>query len=179
MLHMSSNQVFRWGGLAAMISGLLSILAAIVSIAGILVPVIPGLVVAGLLIVTDVFIFFALIGFYGVQTREAGGLGLAGFILAICGILLGFVIAPLGWLLLLAGLFLFAIANQRTGVLPAWGVWLWLLGASVAILGGVLSVELLFALGMTTAAGGRAWLGSALWSWKPGSPVPSSHFEHA
>ena len=177
--HAPADQVFRWGGLAAMISGALSLLAAMVSIAGILVPVIPDLVVYVLLMVTDVFIFFALIGFYGVQHKQMGGLGLAGFILAMCGILVGFVVAPLGWLLLLAGLFLFAIANQRSGVLPAWGVWLWLLGASIAILGGVLSVSVLFALGMMTAAGGRTWLGSALWGNKTGSPVPTSPSEHA
>ena len=136
-----ADQVFRLGGLAAMISSLLSLLAAMVSIAGIFVPVVPGLVVHGLIVATDVFIFFALIGFYGVQHKEAGGLGLAGFILAMCGILFSFIVPPLGWPLFLLGLFLFAIANQRTGVLPAWGVWLWLLGAFVAIVGGVLSVS--------------------------------------
>jgi CheY-like chemotaxis protein len=174
-----ADQVFRWGGLAAMISGALSLVAAMVSIVGILIPVIPDLVVYVLLMVSDVFIFFALIGFYGVQHKEMGGLGLAGFVLGLCGILFGFVVAPLGWLLLLAGLFLFAIASQRTGVLPAWGVWLWLLGASVAILGGILSVSVLFALGMMTAASGRTWLGNALWGNKTGSPVPAGSSERA
>ena len=176
---MSANQVFRLSGLAAIISSAFSLLAAMVAIVGMVVPVIPDLVVYTLLMVNNVFIFFALIGFYGIQHRESGGLGLAGFILAVCGIVFDFIFAPLGWLLFLAGLFLFAVANERTGALPAWGVWLWLLGALVAILGGVLSVDPLFALGLMTAAGGRAWLGSALWSEKAGSPVPASHFEHA
>ena len=176
---MSAKQVFRWGGLAAIISSALSLLAAMVAIVGIVVPVIPDLVVYALLMVNNAFILFALIGFYGVQYKESGGLGLDGFILATCGILFEFIFAPLGWLLFLAGLFMFAIANGRTGALPAWGAWLWLLGAVVAILGGVLSVSLLFALGLTAAAGGRAWLGSALWSQKAGSTGPASHLEHA
>jgi CubicO group peptidase (beta-lactamase class C family) len=166
---MSANQAFRLSGLAAIISSALSVLAAMVSIVGMVVPVVPDLVVHILLMVNNAFIFFALIGFYGIQYKETGGLGLGGFILAVCGILLEFVFAPLGWLLFLAGLFSFAIANGRTGALPAWGVWLWLLGAVVAILGGILSVSLLFVLGLVTAAGGRAWLGSALWSQKMGS----------
>ena len=177
--QMSANQVFRLSGLAAIISAALSLLAAMASIVGIVVPVIPDLVVFMLLVVNNAFILFALIGFYGIQHKESGGLGLAGFILAMCGVLLDLVFAPLGWLLFLAGLSLFAIANQRTGALPAWGVWLWLLGALVAILGGVLSVSMIFALGLMTAAGGRAWLGSALWSEKTGATVPASHFEHA
>ena len=100
---MPASQVFRWSGLAAIISSAFSLLAAMAAIVGIVVPVIPDLVIYILLVVNNVFIFFSLIGFYGIQYKEAGGLGLGGFILAMCGILLEFIFAPLGWLLFLAG----------------------------------------------------------------------------
>jgi hypothetical protein len=110
------------------------------------------------------FILFALLGSYGVQTKEAQMLGLVGFILAVVGLPFTILLAPLGWLLFLVGICLFAIANMRADVLPDGGMWLWFAGALTAVPAGFLGLGILFALGLGIAACGRAWIGIALWA---------------
>jgi len=115
-----------------------------------------------LLLVADLLIFLALIGLYGVQAEETGTPGLVGFILAEIGLAVTPVLAPMGWLLFLAGLLVLAAARSRAGALPAGAMWLWFAGALLSVSAGVLGLGLLLAVGLLVSASGRAWLGRAL-----------------
>lgn len=159
-----SKDLFRLSALAAILSSGLSCLTALVSMFAVFIPGFLDLVVTGLILVTDLFIFCALVGFYGVQTKETGGLGLAGFTMAVLALPVTVLLAPLGFPLFLMGILLFAIANMRAGVLPAGGMWLWFTGAMVAIPAGFLNLRILFALGLVVIGCGRVWLGAVLWS---------------
>jgi hypothetical protein len=161
---MSTDKFFRMGAMAAVASSGFSILAAPAAIAGSLVPVLPDVVLMVLLLVADLFIFFALIGLYGVQAEKSGTTGLVGFTLAEIGLAVTPFLAPVGWLLFLVGLFALAAASSRAGVLPAGAMWLWFGGALVAVSAGLLGLGLLLAIGLLISAVGRAWLGMALWS---------------
>ena len=161
---MSTKDLFRLSALAAILSSGLAFLTALVSMFAVLIPGILDLVVTGLVWITDLFIFFALVGFYGVQTRETGGLGLAGLTLAVLAIPATVLVPPLGFPVFLMGILLFAIANMRARVLPAGGMWLWFAGAMVAVPAAFLGLRILFALGLVVIGCGRAWLGIALWS---------------
>jgi hypothetical protein len=163
---MTTNSLVRLTGLSAIASSILSYLVSVAAVASIIVPILPALVIPALMLVTDGFILLALIGFYAVQYREVGGIGLTGFILGVLGILVAVVLPPVGWLLFLTGLLLFAIASTKVGILPVGAVWLWFGGAVAAFLAGLVGFTLLFALGLSIAACGRAWLGMDLWNTK-------------
>jgi hypothetical protein len=164
---MLTDKFFRMGAMAALASSGFSILAAPVAIAGRLVPILPDPVLVVLLLIADLFIFFALIGLYAVQAEESGTTGLVGFILAEMGLAVTPFLAPVGWLLFLVGLLALAAASSRAGVLAAGAMWLWFAGALVAVSAGLAGMGFLLALGLLISAGGRAWLGLALWSGPP------------
>jgi hypothetical protein len=168
---MLTDKFFRMGAMAALASSGFSILAAPVAIAGRLVPILPDPVLVVLLLIADLFIFFALIGLYAVQAEESGTTGLVGFILAEMGLAVTPFLAPVGWLLFLVGLLALAAASSRAGVLPAGAMWLWFAGALVAVSAGLAGMGFLLALGLLISAGGRAWLGLALWSGPPTRPM--------
>ena len=159
-----SRDLFRLSALAAILSSGLAFLTAPVSMFAVFVPRFLDPVVTGLILVTDLFIFVALVGFYGVQTKETGGLGLAGFALAVLTIPVTVLLPLLGFPFFLLGLLLFAIANMRARVLPAGGMWLWFAGAMIAVPAAFLNLTILFSLGLVVIGCGRAWLGAALWS---------------
>ncbi len=159
-----SKDLVRLSALAAILSSGLSFLTALVSMFAVFFPGFLDPAVTGLVVVTDLFIFFALVGFYGVQTKESGGLGLVGFALAVLTIPATILLPSLGFPLFLVGILLFAVANMRARVLPAGGMWLWFAGAMVAVPAAFLNLTILFALGLVVIGCGRAWLGAALWS---------------
>jgi len=161
---MSANRLLRISAAAAVASSGFSILATPVAVAGTLVPVLPDLVLMGLLLVTDLLIFLALIGLYCAQVEEIGTAGLIGFVLTEVGLAVTPLAALLGYLLFLVGLLVFAAASSRAGVLPAGAMWLWFAGALISVSAGFLGLGILLAAGLLTSAGGRAWVGMALWS---------------
>jgi len=161
---MSEKTFFRLSGLAAIVSAGLSFSAAVAAILSSFVPRIPDPIVNVALLAANFFIVLALIGFFGVQQKELGTQGLVGFIMAGIGILTTFLVPFIGHLVFLLGLLLFAIANGRRGILPSPAMWLWFSGAFTAVAGSVLGFGMSFALGLTIAASGRAWLGAALWA---------------
>jgi hypothetical protein len=161
---MSANRLLRISAAAAVASSGFSILAAPVAVAGTLVPVLPDLVLMALLLVTDLLIFLALIGLYCAQVEEIGTAGLIGFVLAEVGLAVTPLAALLGYLLFLVGLLVFAAASSRAGVLPAGAMWLWFAGALISVSAGFLGLGILLAAGLLISAGGRAWVGMALWS---------------
>jgi len=165
--NVSSRKLFRWSGGAAIASGVCAILAAA---SVLLAPVIPGTPVfvnSLLLLAVNVLSVYVLVGLYGCQVVESGGLGLIGFIVALTGYLLGMVgfYAPFGWLVFLTGAVLLAVAVGRAGVLPGWGalmVWLWFLGALVTVVAGVVELVLLVGLGLAIHGAARIGLGIAM-----------------
>jgi len=169
---MQANTLFRLSGVSTLISSALALLAAVVSLVSLIVPILPEIVVFTLMVGGDLFILFGLLGVYAVQYQEAGSLGLVGFILTLVGTVFGYVLAPVGWGVYLLGLLLLAAATTRTKALPHWAMWLWFAGAFLATAGAVLGLSVLFTLGLIFSAGGRAWLGVALWDQNTSQPVP-------
>ena len=92
--------------------------------------------------VAHVFFAFALTGMYLIQHQESRILGLSAYFVSTVGnmfftsslifsayfLLTTGPVIPLAANLLPLGLLLFAIANQRAGVLPATGAWIMFLG---------------------------------------------------
>ncbi|MGD2156483.1 MAG: hypothetical protein PVG32_06380 [Anaerolineales bacterium] len=173
---MSEKVFFRLSGLAAVVSAGLSFFTAIAVVLSSLSLQISGSIINLLLIITNLFIVFALIGFYGVQQKEIGTQGLVGFVLSVIGILSTFLVPLVGHLIFLLGLLLYAITNGRNGSLPKSAMWLWFSGAFVAVTAGVLSFGVLMALGLVISASGRAWLGTVVWLGRGGEPSPQVSF---
>mgnify|MGYP001066753067 CR=1 FL=1 len=166
---MSNNGFIRVCSMAAILSSALALLIATAATASIFAPGAMDIVIFMLMLVADMFIFFTLTGVYFIQHQRVSNLGLAGYLIAIFGLLFSYIFAPLMWVLFPAGLLLLAIATQRARMLPPVPMWLWLLGALIAIPMAILDATLLFALGMLTVAVSRAWLGAAMWD-KSGTP---------
>jgi hypothetical protein len=76
---MSSPDLMRWGGLAAILAGILRSVNAVFP---------PDLLMAWreiLYLLNDLFILFGLMGLYGFQQEKSGWWGFGGFLLAMTG----------------------------------------------------------------------------------------------
>lgn len=89
---MTKGELIRWAGMAAVISGILSVITDVIFFASLgdqptRVAAASGtwLVTLLLTLVAGYLIFLALVGLFAVQHRESGGFGLIGFILASIG----------------------------------------------------------------------------------------------
>src|SRR5438128_911980 len=133
---MSKATLTRPGGLAAILAGLLRGIASFV----------PGSArgVEILYFITDVFIFFGVIGLYGFQRVQIGLAGRVGLVVATIAIsvLIGHDVAlisanayPVGALVFALGLDLFAIDSLRTRNLPRWIPIFWILSTIVGPVG--------------------------------------------
>jgi hypothetical protein len=132
---MSSAQLIRWGGLAAMVAGVAYVLETIVFAAS------PGGALQGLASLVAVLLTaVGLFGFHALQWKHYGRVGRGGFYTAIAGTLvqaLAVVISllsgggylegalagtlfPIGFLLLMVGLILYGAATLQARVLPRW-----------------------------------------------------------
>ena len=109
---MSSTNLIRLGGLAAIIAGILR------GINSLLPANLTTVTVEILYLFTDIFILFGMMGIYGFEHQESGLWGFCGFLLAIVGT--GIIIGPdgaigsvnmypVGSLILAAGLILLAV----------------------------------------------------------------------
>jgi hypothetical protein len=164
MLPVTNNGFFRITSLAAIASSGLALMIAVAAIASIFAPGIMDIIVYVLMMITDVFIFFILTGAYFIQYQRVSNLGLAGYLIAIIGLLCNYIFAPLMWTLFPVGLLLLTIATQKARVLQPAPMWIWFLGVLIAIPMAILGATILFAFGMLTVAVGRAWLGIAVWN---------------
>jgi hypothetical protein len=161
---MSNNGYFRITSLAAIASSGLALMIATAAIASIFLPGIMDIVVLVLMMVAGVLIFFTLTGVYFIQFQRVSNLGLAGYLIAIIGLLCNYIFAPLMWTLFPVGLLLLTIATQKARVLQPAPMWIWFIGVLIAIPMAILGATILFAFGMLTVAIGRAWLGIAVWN---------------
>ena len=168
---MTTSDLIRWSGLAAMAAGMLNVLGSIFE-------PLPWLDI--LLAVVTVF---ALIGIYAVQAEASGRLGFAGYVVATAGyvvmagsqIMIGsvpsyLVAASLGGV----GLVLLALGSLSARVFPRWvpGTWM---AAVVIGLPSLLEPSLAQLLGILGAAAvglGLAGAGYVLWS--SGATLPAA-----
>jgi hypothetical protein len=143
---MSSANLIRSGGIAAIIAGILR------SVSSFLPSSIPHLDLLYLLI--DLCILFGMMGLYGFQHQESGLWGFFGFLLTIIGIgmirtgvISGIQMYPIGASLFTLGLSLFAIGSWIASKLPRWISIFWILSTIVGFLGYFGSgINLLFVL---------------------------------
>lgn len=161
---MTTSNLIRWSGLAAMAAGVLNVLNSI------FFEPLPWLTM-----VMAVVTVFALVGIYAVQAEASGRAGFAGYLLATAGYVLmagtstmigsvpSYVVgASLGGL----GLVLLAVGTLSARVFPRWVPMMWL--AAVVI--GLPSLfipslgTLLGFLGPVAVGGGLAGAGYLLWS---------------
>ena len=191
---MSSSHLIRWGGLAALVGGVLFVVGDLLGLT--LSDDFAEYATSGTFVVQQllfllgtVFVLFALFGLYTSQSEAAGLLGLVGFVLAFLGTALlaglswaqAFVVPfiatqspalletePLGsilsFLTFTVGWLVFGLATLRAGVYPRAAAIVLIVGAVLPFIGFILPVSA-FVFGI-----GVGWLGFALFTgW--GAPV--------
>jgi len=186
---MSSDQLLRLAGLAALGAGILSaigdVMSLVVDLEAAAADASQG-IVFGFYLVGTVLLLLGLVGLYASQSRAAGMLGFAGFLLAFLGTALtagaiwfelfvtpglaarapdltiaelGFAGFILSFLLAAFGWLLFAIATLRAGVYPRPATMLLVAGALVSFVPLFVQVP---ATGLVLSVA-VAWLGFLLW----------------
>ena len=169
---MSRERLLRSSGLAAIASGVVLILLALVRVADRLAPGIPDPVFVALRLGASILVVFALLGLYFALSSWTGKLGQAGIVLAVVGRLLvvASFYAVVGWLVFLLGLLLFAAASTRAGLRTGPGLWLWLVGSGFAFITTYMGWPILMALGVFISGCGQIWLGCAAQCERPTVP---------
>jgi hypothetical protein len=174
---MSSSDLIRWGGLAAMLAGMVWIVAGLL-----------GRVVANpetnswvniLFIVAVLLVLVGLVGFHTLQKGNYGRIGRAGFytvvvatfaqVLALVVFLAGsdalfWLQFPVGGLAVLVGFVLYGAATLQAKVLPRWCGIAFIIAVPVSVaLGGAFGSP-----GIDYVWLGLVWLalGYVLWSWR-------------
>jgi len=169
---MSSSNLIRWGGIAAMLSGVAFIadglnILAVVYADGARWPV--------LIIVALLLALGGLMGFHTLQKQNYGLIGLAGFwtvviasLAQILGLTVGLagagsaalllLVMPVGYLVTCVGFVLYGVATLQARVLPRWC-------GLAFIIAGPFSIIL---VGFGKLLFGLVWLalGYVLWSWR-------------
>jgi hypothetical protein len=162
---MSSANLIQFGGLAAMIAGLLRGVNSFL-------PSSSGLTSELLYLLTDIFLVFGIIGLYGFQHQESGWWGFWGFVLAIIGItvirtgtIAGVKMYVIGASIFVVGLSLFAVGSWLAAKLPQWVSVIWILSTVIGFLGYFLpSLNLLFMMSGLLFGIGFAGAGFQVWS---------------
>ena len=152
---MTSKQIVKWCGAAAILAGVLGI-------ANIVFGGVTGIYYAGLMAT-----LIAVVGIYLHQRKPAGTLGLIGFALAAIGLVLSIVGIPgVSELAYGLGMIVVAIAALRAGSFPAWIPWLWIGAVIIGISGGFLAglQNVLFPLSSILFGLGLIGAGTVLWN---------------
>ncbi len=163
---MSSENLIRWGGLAAIIAGILR------GVNSFLPSSTPGVPIELLYLLTDILIILGLIGLYGFQHQESKLWGFWGFLLAIIGIAVirtgtisGIKVYAIGASIFVVGLSLFAVGSWLAGKLPRWVSIVWVLSTTVGFVGYFLpGFSLLFTISGVLFGIGFAGAGLQVWS---------------
>jgi len=137
---MTSSNILRWGGLVAILSGLLVIVVALFPPGG-GEPTFPGITSARVMYwAVGLATMFALIAVYVVQVEETGTLGLVGFFLATIGnaLFLAEDVAELAGGLMALGIVLLGIATWRAEKFSRWVPGLWLASVVIGMTGNIL-----------------------------------------
>jgi hypothetical protein len=135
---MSSANLIRLGGLAAIIAGILR------GVNSFLPDRVSSVTLEILYLLTDLFILFGVMGLYGFQHEEAGLWGFWGFLLATIGTgiiigpdgsIAGVNLYPVGGLIFAAGLTLLAVGSWIANKLPRWIPAFWVLSTIIGFIG--------------------------------------------
>jgi hypothetical protein len=162
---MSSKNLIRLGGLAAIVAGILRGINSFL-------PSNPNVTISILYLLTDIFLLFGIIGIYGFQHRESRLWGFFGFILAIVGIAIirtgsiaGINLYPIGASIFTLGMSLFAVGSWIARKLPRWVSVLWVLSTIVGFMGYFIpGLNLLFVASGVIFGIGFAGAGMKIWS---------------
>jgi hypothetical protein len=163
---MSSTNLIRLGGLAAIIAGILR------GVNSFLPSINPNVTISILYLLTDIFLLFGIMGIYGFEHQKSRLWGVCGFILAIVGIAIirtgsisGINLYPIGASIFTVGLSLFAVGSWIANSLPRWVSVLWILSTIVGFMGYFIpGLNLLFALSGVIFGIGFAGAGIKIWS---------------
>ena len=135
---MSSKNLIRLGGLAAILAGILR------GFNSFLPNDVPVVTLEILYLLTDIFILFGIMGLYGFQYRESGWWGFSGFLLAIIGTgmiigpdgsIAGVNMYPVGSLIFAAGLTALAVGAWIANKLSRWIPVGWLVSTILGFIG--------------------------------------------
>ncbi len=163
---MSSVNLIRLGGLAAIVAGILR------GVNSFLPSTNPSTEMVILYLLTDIFLLFGIIGIYGFGHQESRLWGCCGFILTIVGIAIirtgsisGVSLYPSGASTFTAGMSLFAVGAWIARKLPRWISVSWLLSAIVGFMGYFRpGLNLLFVTAGVIFGIGFAGAGIEIWS---------------
>ena len=154
---MRSEQLMRWGGLAAVVAGALRTVASFWPATE------PGVALEILYLLIDVLILFGILAIYGFQCDRIGSSGFIGFVLAVIGTAIiagpdgtiGMVnMYAVGSLSLGVGLVVLAVASWMARTLPRWVAILWALSIVTGIVGAAAALQTLFVIsGVTFGVG--------------------------
>jgi hypothetical protein len=154
---MATSQFVRWSGVAAAITGIFGILAALGT----------GDSAPWVYAVSNIATVFALVGIYIFQRQKAGTFGMIAFLVALGGALLvTFAFnTETSTLIYAVGLILIAIVALRAKSFPAWVPWLWLAATIIGIPGTFMMdlQETLFLVGAILFGAGFIGAGWTLW----------------
>lgn len=167
---MSSQQLIRWGGLAAMLAGALRTAASFFPSAE------PGVALEILYLVIDVLILFGIFGIYAFQHDRIGWSGFVGFLLAVIGLTI--IAGPdgtigvvktyaVGSLSVGVGLVFLAVPSWTARTLPRWVATLWVVSTVVGVLGAAAGLQSLFVVTGVTLGLGFVGAGARVWSRSP------------
>ena len=172
---MSTSNLFRWSGLAAIIGGVLLPLSWVVRFIFAVQRPISGT----LEFVGTILLVFGFMGVYAFQHKESGVIGFLGFLLVIIhqcsslgetwlqdgGELTGAaaVLAPLVGATMLLGFILLGIGTWKAKKLPLWTAVLWIVGG-LLIVPGFLVQPLLVVIGGLIQGVGFVGAGVKLWT---------------
>lgn len=155
---MTTSNLLRASGLAAIIAGVLRAIASFVPDS---VPYAERQILYGL---TDTFIIFGMIGAYSWRHREAGILGLCGFVLAAAGLGSGIEIYAVRALIFTAGLNLLGASWWKTKPVPRWILAFWAISSVIGVIGYFGNgLGFLFVLAGLTFGIGFAGMGVVVW----------------
>ena len=183
---MSSSNLFRWSGLACILSGLL---LPVFWIMQVVVGSPPSILSMSLEFVAITLIVFGLIGIYGFQIEETGVYGFLGFLLAVLMSCIGLsliswspestevvggagagMLIPLMGIAGLSGYILLCIGSWKANKLPRWVVVLWPIGTVISAIGMMLvnsgfeNADYLHVIGISVWGLGMIGAGVKLWS---------------
>ena len=163
---MSRRNLIQWGGLAAVLAGILRVIASFT----------PTVWSVGLQIfyfAIDVLLLLGIIGVYAFQKKETGRWGFFGFLLALIGVglLIGHDVVnafvflyPLGAFLFAVGISVLAIRSWTAKALPHWVSGLLITSTLIGILGYVIQgFDILFVI--SGVIFGIGFIGAGLTVW--------------
>ncbi len=176
----SSAYIFKfikWSGVAAIFTGLLSLVLGVFDASRIVLEVTPTALIEGGYFLSTFLTLFALTGIYLYQKKNAGILNLIGYGIAMIANLLMLVGEPFlgeeivltaGGSLYALGMMILAIGTYKPGRFPRWIPALWIITPLIGLpgwfMGDTVLAALLLLLG--TTAFGAAFIGAGIVMWK-------------